>query len=326
MRFISLRFIAFYFISFRSRAPARAERTTPMTAISDHGTPVTAADSGGCRYPGCVNRPRAKDITAPGPRPAYCEQDVPEDRGDGTVVVVKHDAMTAFRRREQLSGLPGGPDGRPVTAAVGRAAAIRDDALGAMSRLAGQLTAALDQLAAIGEQLAAAADPGAAEAQAEAIRAEAAVRTEQAQAAAAACAAARHAAELDAAEARAAAAQAIAALDEQTQARQHAQSAAREHAQALHDARAAAEDAIAAARAERDTQVAGAAAQTAAAGATITALREQLTRAETALDRERAEQHKTVSLLHDLLAARPAPSSEPLPAAGRRKPQPAPAQ
>jgi len=34
--------------------------------------------------------------------------------------------------------------------------------------------------------------------------------------------------------------------------------------------------------------------------------REQLARAETALDRERAEQHKTVSLLHDLITSRPA--------------------
>lgn len=291
-----------------------------MTTTSDHSTGTATTDGGGCRYPGCANRPRAKGITTPGPRPGYCQQDVPEDRGDGTIVLVRHGAMTAFRRREQLAGQPGGD--RPVTAAVGRAAAIRDDALGAMTRLAGQLTAALDQLAAIGEQLAAAADPGAAEAQAEAVRAEAAAGLEQARAEAAAQAAARHAAELDAAEARAAAAEAIAALDTAAAEREHAQAAAREHAQALHDARTVAADAIAAARTERDTEVAAAAAQLTAAAATITALREQLTRAETALDRERAEQHKTVSLLHDLLAARPASNGEPLPAAAgsRRKP------
>ena len=39
---------------------------------------------------------------------------------------------------------------------------------------------------------------------------------------------------------------------------------------------------------------------------TIAGLRDQLTRAQAALDRERAEQHKTVSLLHDILTSRPA--------------------
>ena len=53
-------------------------------------------------------------------------------------------------------------------------------------------------------------------------------------------------------------------------------------------------------------ELAAATAQLAAANDTIAALREQLARAETALDRERAEQHKTVSLLHDLLTSRPA--------------------
>ncbi len=53
-------------------------------------------------------------------------------------------------------------------------------------------------------------------------------------------------------------------------------------------------------------ELAAAAAQLAAATGTITTLRQQLARTETALDRERAEQHKTVTLLHDLLTSRPA--------------------
>ena len=44
----------------------------------------------------------------------------------------------------------------------------------------------------------------------------------------------------------------------------------------------------------------------ATANDTIAALRGQLARTEAALDRERAEQHKTVSLLHDLITSRPA--------------------
>jgi hypothetical protein len=46
----------------------------------------------------------------------------------------------------------------------------------------------------------------------------------------------------------------------------------------------------------------------AAANDTIAGLRDQLARADSALDRERAGQHKTVSLLHDILASRPAPA------------------
>ena len=309
--------------------------TATQTATADR----TQADGapGRCRYPGCASPARDKNPAAPGPRPGYCEQDVPEDRGDGTPVLVRHTAMTAFRRRGQLAGQPG--DDRPVTAAVSRAAAIRDDAIAAMSRLGAQLSAALDQLAALGGQLAAAGDLEAAEAQAEAVRAErTAAQLEQARAETATQAVARHAAELDAAEARAAAAQALAATDADTAARQHAEQRARDVDRALHDERQATAariadeaEAAAAARAERDAAVAAAgqtradadrareqdqhrhaaelaatAAQLAAANDTIAALRDQLARAETALDRERAEQHKTVSLLHDLLASRPA--------------------
>jgi len=310
-----------------------------MTAVTETGTADrTQADGapGTCRYPGCAGPARLKDPAAPGPRPGYCEQEVPEDRGDGTPVLVRHTAMTAFRRRAQLAGQPGGD--RPVTAAISRAAAIRADAIAAMSRLGAQLSAALDQIAALGDQLAAAGDPEAAEAQAEAVRAETAAQLEQARAETASQAVARHAAELDAAEARAAAAQALAATEAEAAARQHAEQRARDVDRALHGERQAAaariaeaEAAVTAARAERDAALAAAgaaradagrardqdqqrhaaelaatAAQLAAANDTIAALRDQLARAETALDRERAEQHKTVSLLHDLITSRPA--------------------
>lgn len=174
--------------------------------------------AGTCRYPGCASPARVKEQDAPGRRPGYCQQEVPEDRGDEITVLVRHTAMTAFRRRGQLGGQP--VSHRPVTAAVGRAAAIRDDAVAAMTRLAGQLTAVLDQLAILGGQLAAAADPEAAEARAEAVRAEAAARIEQARAEAAGHASARHAAVLDAAEARAAAAEALAVMEEAGRARE----------------------------------------------------------------------------------------------------------
>src|SRR6266571_2552218 len=187
-----------------------------MTSVTETGTADrTQAEGapGTCRYPGCASPARGKDPAAPGPRPGYCEQEVPEDRGDGVPVLVRHTAMTAFRRRQQLAGQPG--QDRPVTAAVSRAAAIRDDALAAMTRLGAQLSAALDQLAVLGGQLAAAGDLEAAEAQVEAVRAGAAAQLEQARAETASQAVARHAAELDAAEARAAAAQAITAMQAQ---------------------------------------------------------------------------------------------------------------
>jgi hypothetical protein len=310
-----------------------------MTSVTQTGTAAaTQADSapGTCRYPGCTSPARDKDPAAPGPRPGYCEQEAPGDRGDGTVVLVRHTAMTAFRRRAQLAGQPGGD--RPVTTAVSRAAAIRDDALAAMSRLGAQLSAALDQLAVLGGQLAAAGDLEAAEAQAEAVRAETAAHLEQARAETAAQAVARHAAELDAAEARAAAAQAITAAEAEAAARQHAEQQAGDAGRALDRERQAAaariaeaEQAITAARAEReaavtaaqaaradaarsretdqqrhDAALAAAAAQLAAANDTIAALRGQLARDQAALDRERTEQHRLTGLLHDILTSRPA--------------------
>ena len=309
-----------------------------MTSVTETGTADrTQAEGapGTCRYPGCASPARGKDPAAPGPRPGYCEQEVPEDRGDGTPVLVRHTAMTAFRRRQQLAGQPGGD--RPVTAAVSRAAAIRDDALAAMTRLGAQLSAALDQLAVLGGQLAAAGDLEAAEAQVEAVRAGAAAQLEQARAETASQAVARHAAELDAAEA-AAAAQAITAMQAEATARQHAEQLADDAGRTLDGERRAAAariaeagQAVTGAGAERDTAVAAAGAaradaarareqdqqrhdaalaaataQLAAANDTIAGLREQLTRDQAALDRERAGQHRLTGLLHDILASRPA--------------------
>ena len=297
--------------------------------------PVTPA--GTCRYPGCADPARVKDNDAPGRRPGYCQQEVPEDRGDGITVLIRHTAMTAFRRRGQLAGQPV-PD-RPVTAAVSRAAAIRDNTVTAMTRLAGQLTAALDQLAVLGEQLAAAADPEAAEAQAEAVRAEAAAQIGQARAEAASQAHARSRAEAEATEA-------VTAMETAATARADAEARAHAAAQALDRERQAAavriaetEAAISAARADRDAamaaagdtraeaarqrehdqqrhiaELAAATAQLAAANDIIAALRDQLARTETALERERAEQHKTAALLRDLIA------SQPLAAAGGEHP------
>jgi hypothetical protein len=200
-----------------------------MTLTAQENPAASGREPGRCRYPGCPNQARAAE--APGRPPGYCGQDVPEDR-DGTAVLVRHTAMTAFRRRAQLTGQPG--DGRPVTAAISRAGAIRDDALAAMGRLSGQLAAAIDQLAVLGEQLAAAGDPEAAEAQAEAVRAETA-----------------------AADAWAAAAEAIAMMEAQAAGLARAQVTARDAAQAFADGKAAHASELAAARAQADDAARG---------------------------------------------------------------------
>jgi hypothetical protein len=276
---------------------------------------VTAGGgTGACRYPGCPNP--ARDPGAPGRRPGYCEQEMPEDR-DGTAVLARHTALTAFRRRQQLSGQPG--EDRPVTAAISRAGAIRDDAVAAMIRLGAQLAATLDQLAVLGEQLSA-AGPEAAEAQAEAVRAETAAHLEHARAETAGHAAARHAAELDAAEARAAAAEAVAMLEEHAAARTRAEEAALETTRALEGERAAHASELAAAsdassRHEQERQRHDDA--LAAANATVAALREQLARAEAALDRERDRQHETTVLLRGLI---PGPENPAGKTGSRRQP------
>jgi chromosome segregation ATPase len=285
-----------------------------MTITAQPPAPAAGREAGACRYPGCPNP--ARDPGAPGRRPGYCDQEMPEDR-DGALVLVRHTALTAFRRRRQQAGQ--GPDDRPVTTAVSRAGAIRDDALAAMSRLGTQLTAVLDQLAALGEQLAA-AGPEAAEAQAEAVRAETAAAIEHARAETAGHAAARHAAGLDAAEARAAAAEAIAMLEEHAAARQRAEETALETTRALQGERtahaaelAAARDA--ASRHEQERQRHDD--MLAAADAAVTVLRDQLARTETALDRERERQHETTVLLRGLITG---PDSTAGKTAARRQP------
>jgi DNA repair exonuclease SbcCD ATPase subunit len=289
-----------------------------MTITEQPPATTAGGGQGACRYPGCGNPARDKD--APGRRPGYCELEVPEDR-DGTAVLVRHTALTAFRRRRQLAGQPG--EDRPVTTAISRAGAIRDDALAAMSRLGAQLAAALDQLAVLGEQLAA-AGPEAAEAQAEAVRAETAARLEHARAETAGHAAARHAAELDAAEARAAAAEAVAMLEEQAAARERAEEASLEAARALEGERASHAAELAAALGAARDAVSGQEQERrrhddalTAVNATVTALREQLARTETALDRERDRQHETVALLRGLI---PGPDSPAGKTPARRQP------
>lgn len=248
-----------------------------------------------CRYPGCGNRARPKTGDGPGAPPRYCGLTVAEDRGEAGIVQVTHGPLTAYRRREELSGRSGAPDTQPVTTALTRAAAIRDDAIAAITRLSSQLETVLSQLAAIAAQLSA-ASPEAAEAQAEAARAEASADTQAARAELARQVTLTQAALDRETEARAAAAQAItametaeqqragaetraeaaraAAADTLRQAREeiHATQATAEQAvtaarQAAAQAQATAEAEVTAARRERDTATAGAAAATAAAHA-----------------------------------------------------------
>ncbi len=247
--------------------------------------PVAPAATATCRYPGCGNpaRPRAGD--GPGAPPRYCGQAVAEDRGEPGTAQVTHTALTAFRRRQELAGQDSGPDAsRPVTGAVARAAAIRDDALAAITRLSAQLEGALGHLGGIGAQLAAAASPEAAEAQIEAVRAETTAGVEAARAELARQVTLTHAAREAGTEARAAAAQAITAMEAAQAAQAGAETAAADwaetarHAQAqagqardaasaaaqaardqASQARAEAQAAITAAHAERDTALGAAA-------------------------------------------------------------------
>ena len=149
------------------------------------------AATGTCRYPGCGHPARARAGDGPGAPPRYCGRTVAEDRGEHGTAEVTHTALTAFRRRQELAGAdPGSDNGRPLTTAITRAAAIRDDVLAAITRLSAQLDGALGQLGAVAGQLAA-ASPEAAEAQAEAVRAETAAGLEAARAELAAQAAAQ---------------------------------------------------------------------------------------------------------------------------------------
>src|SRR5271165_4065130 len=289
--------------------------------------PVAPAATATCRYPGCGNPARTRAGDGPGAPPRHCGQAVAEDRGEPGTAQVTHTALTAFRRRQELAGQDSGPDaGRPVTGAVARAAAIRDDALAAITRLSAQLEGTLGQLGGIGAQLAAAASPEAAEAQIEAVRAQTTADLEAARAELARQVTLTHAAREAGTEARAAAAQAITAM-ETAQAAQadagtraeaaaaaQAETARQAHAQAA-QARAAADAAITAAtqdaRAQlsqlRDDHDRHAAelttahqAQLATLGDTITELRQRLHHAEADTAAERAERQRLTTHLHEL--------------------------
>jgi chromosome segregation ATPase len=286
----------------------------PAAGQQQPGT-VPAAAPATCRYPGCGNPARTRAGDGPGAPPRYCGQAVAEDRGEHGAAEVTHTALTAFRRRQELSGADaGGADaGQPVTAAIARAAAIRDDALTAITRLSAQLEGVLSQLGGIGAQLAAAASPEAAEAQIEAVRAQTTADLETARAELARQVTLTHAARDSETEARQAAAQAITAMETARAAQAGAEAAAAaqaetaRHAQAqAGQARAAADAAITAAaqaardqasqlqaeakaaitaaRSERDTALAGAAAATAHAQDA----RDQLTRLRDDHDRHAA--------------------------------------
>ena len=95
--------------------------TTITTQPQAAATLADGAPAATCRYPGCASPARVKDPAAPGPRPGYCEQEVPEDRGDGTPVLVRHTAMTAFRRRQQLAVAVSTPTGPTVLLLCGPA-------------------------------------------------------------------------------------------------------------------------------------------------------------------------------------------------------------
>jgi len=289
----------------------------PPAAGQPGAAAVPAAAPATCRYPGCGHPARTRAGDGPGAPPRYCGQAVAEDRGEHGTAEVTHTALTAFRRRQELSGA-GADAGRPVTVAVARAAAIRDDALAAITRLSAQLDGVLGQLGGIGAQLAAAASPDAAEAQIEAVRAETTADLEAARAELARQVTLTHAARDSETEARAAAAQAITAMETaqaaQADAGTRAEAAAAAQAETARQAQAqagqarAAADAaitaatqdaraqvsqlqtetraaITAARAERDTALA----QAAAATAHAQDARDQLTQLRDDHDRHAAE-------------------------------------
>jgi len=241
----------------------------PPGAAGQHDDAGPAA-AGACRYPGCGHPARARAGDGPGAPPRYCGRTVAEDRGEHGAAEVTHTALTAFRRRQELAGADPG-NGRPLTTAITRAAAIRDDALAAITRLSAQLDGTLGQLGAVAAQLAA-ASPEAAEAQAEAVRAETAAGLEAARAELAG-----QAARAQTAEARAAAAQAITAMQAAQAARADAEARAAAaqtaQAQALRQAAQAHADAEAAVTAAGQAAREQASQARAEAGAAITAAR-----------------------------------------------------
>jgi len=264
------------------------------------------AAAGTCRYPGCGHPARARAGDGPGAPPRYCGRTVAEDRGEHGTAEVTHTALTAFRRRQELAGAdPGSGSNQPVTTAISRAAAIRDDVLAAITRLAGQLDGTLGQLGAVAAQLAA-ASPEAAEAQAEAVRAETAAGLEAARAELAGQAARAHAAQAETAEARTAAAQAITAMEAAQAARADAElradAAAAAQAEAsgqAAQARADAEAAVTAAGQAAREQAAQAQAEAAAAITTARAERDTALAAATAADARHQAARDQLTQLRD---------------------------
>jgi hypothetical protein len=312
---VRFHFIPFHRIAFRSQENEMKSPLPVPPAAGQQPGAVPAAAPATCRYPGCGNPARTRAGDGPGAPPRYCGLTVAEDRGEHGTAEVTHTALTAFRRRQEL---PGADTGRPVTVAVARAAAIRDDVLAAITGLSARLEGVLGQLGGIGAQLAAAASPDAAEAQIEAVRAETTADLEAARAELARQVTLTHAARDSDTEARAAAAQAITAMETAraaladagtraaAAAAAQAETTRQAHAQA-EQARAAADAAITAAtqdaraqvsqlqaetqaaitaaRAERDTALARAAAATAHAQDA----RDQLTQLRDDHDRHAAE-------------------------------------
>jgi hypothetical protein len=62
-----------------------------MTITGRPPAPAAGREPGACRYPGCPNP--ARDPGAPGRRPGYCGQEMPEDR-DSALVLARHTALT----------------------------------------------------------------------------------------------------------------------------------------------------------------------------------------------------------------------------------------
>jgi colicin import membrane protein len=197
-----------------------------------------------CKYPGCENEPRAADDGA-GAKPKYCGQPDP-------LTGKPHTALTAFRRRQELTRQGGAAEaedlGRPVTMATARAAELRNGIRADMTALTGKLT----ELAA---QLDRAADPEAAAAQVEAVQAEAAQQVADAQAEAAREAQRRQQAEADAEEARSAAVEMDGKLQAAETARGQAEQRAANARADAEQARSEAAARIEQARAAADTQV-----------------------------------------------------------------------
>ena len=81
-----------------------------LPAAGQPGAAVPAPAPATCRYPGCGHPARTRAGDGPGAPPRYCGQAVAEDRGEHGTAEVTHTALTAFRRRQELSGAGAGAD------------------------------------------------------------------------------------------------------------------------------------------------------------------------------------------------------------------------